>query len=624
MSIRALVNSALVCLAGVTPTSAAAVARSGPETVKPTVDLGYAVYRGLENGTTGLTVWKGIRYAAPPTGKLRWQAPKPPLEDRAGVVVADTFGPQCPQQGPASGFATASGFAPPSWAADEDCLYLNVYTPTEKRNPVATEESEGADDGDSGSWTGGLPVLVFIHGGGYGADNSKRDMSEFINANGNRLVAVSIQYRLGAFGFLASPEIKAKGALNAGLLDQEFALQWVQRHISKFGGNPHRVTLYGESAGGGSVMILSVARDGKTGTSLFRNAIAASPYLPTQPYYNDEIPKNRYRDFAIAAGCPGSGPVFDCLVSADSQTLMLANANATGPRSGVPFGNWAFIPVTDGTYLTAPASSLLSRGLVNGRRILTANNANEGTFFVPTTVSTEEVLRAWIKSNYVNLSEQNVTAILDAYPSVPGPDDPTSPRFETSGLGPATAVNVSQVATGHQQRAFNIYAESTFVCPAYWLADAFSGARGRESFLYQYSIPFARHGVDLTAAFLPPEPSHGPDFIQAFRRMYGNFIVSDDPSIDNRLANGASAPDQNKPNPASRWPRWTVDNRAFLNLNQTGGTPYRVLSSTGVMVTEFSQPGLRNDFSQADANTWEGGRGRRCDFWKTINAFVPQ
>lgn len=106
--------------------------------------------------------------------------------------------------------------------------------------------------------------------------------------------------------------------------------------------------------------------------------------------------------------------------------------------------------------------------------------------------------------------------------------------------------------------------------------------------------------------------------------MYGNFIVNDNPSIDNRLANGASAPDPSKPNPASRWPRWTVDNRAFLNLNQTGGTPHRVRASTGVMVTEFYQPGLNNDFSQADAYSWEGGRGRRCDFWKTINAFVPQ
>lgn len=71
-----------------------------------------------------------------------------------------------------------------------------------------------------------------------------------------------------------------------------------------------------------------------------QKAIAASPYLPTQPYYNDEIPKNRYRDFAIAAGCPDSGPVFDCLVSADSQTLMLANAYASSPPNDVPFGNW--------------------------------------------------------------------------------------------------------------------------------------------------------------------------------------------------------------------------------------------------------------------------------------------
>ncbi|KAL8297394.1 hypothetical protein RB597_006480 [Gaeumannomyces tritici] len=620
MGARALLHSVLVCLAGLALTNAAAVVRSDAETANPAVvDLGYAAYQGLENSTTGLTVWRGIRYAAPPTGKLRWQAPKPPVANRTSVIVADTFGPQCPQQFP------ASDSAPPFLQGDEDCLFLDLYAPTGKRSHAPTEKSEDGDDQDSDSRTGGLPVLVYIHGGGYGLDNSRLDMTGFLNANDNRFIVVSIQYRLGAFGFLASPEIKEKGTLNAGLLDQEFALQWVQRHVSKFGGNPRKVTLYGESAGGGSVMILSVARDGKTGTSLFRSGIAASPYLPTQPYYHDDIPKDRYRDFAVAAGCPDSGPVFDCLVSADSQALIFANANATGPRSSVPYGNWAFIPVTDGTYLTEPASVLLSRGAVNGKKILTANNANEAALFMPTTITTEEILRAWIKSNYVNLSEQNVTAILDAYPSVPGPDDPSSPRFETSGLGPATAVNVSQVAAGHQQRAYNIYAESTFVCSAYWLADAFSSARGRETFYYQYSIPFARHGVDLVAAYLTPEPSHGPDFIRAFRRMFGNFIVSGNPSIDNRLANGASAPDPNKPNPASRWPRWTEDNRALVNLNQTGGTPYRVATSAGIEVTEFSQPGLSNDFWQADAYAWEGGRGRRCDFWKTaINRFVPQ
>ena len=96
-------------------------------------------------------------------------------------------------------------------------------------------------------------------------------MTDFLNANNNDMLAVVIQYRLGAFGFAASPEIKTRGVLNAGLLDQKFALEWVQKHISKFGGDPRRVTISGESAGGGSVVLHAVAQGGKPGTSLFQN-----------------------------------------------------------------------------------------------------------------------------------------------------------------------------------------------------------------------------------------------------------------------------------------------------------------------------------------------------------------
>lgn len=96
--------------------------------------------------------------------------------------------------------------------------------------------------------------------------------------------------------------------------------------------------------------------------------------------------------------------------------------------------------------------------------------------------------------------------------------------------------------------------------------------------------------------------------------MYGNFIVGDNPFISDALANGPSAADPTKPNPASRWPRWTASHRAFLNLNETGGIPYKSTLTTGEEVTQFSQPGLRNAISLADAYTWEGGRGRRCDF----------
>lgn len=114
--------------------------------------------------------------------------------------------------------------------------------------------------------------MVSIHGGGYGQGDGLQDMSGFINTNDNTLIVVTIQYRLGAFGFASSSEIKSRGVLNAGLMDQVFALQWVQKNIAKFGGNPNRVTISGESAGGGSVMLHAIAQGGSLGTSLFVNA----------------------------------------------------------------------------------------------------------------------------------------------------------------------------------------------------------------------------------------------------------------------------------------------------------------------------------------------------------------
>lgn len=96
-------------------------------------------------------------------------------------------------------------------------------------------------------------------------------MTEIINANDNGFIAVSIQYRLGAFGWLSSADVKANGALNAGLLDMLFALEWIQKHISRFGGDPRKVTITGESAGGGAVMLLGMAYGGRLGERLFRS-----------------------------------------------------------------------------------------------------------------------------------------------------------------------------------------------------------------------------------------------------------------------------------------------------------------------------------------------------------------
>ena len=214
------------------------------------VDLGYEIYKGVANSTTKLNSFKGIRYSGPPTGSKRWQPPYPPSSNRGQVLAANALPPKCPQ----------SGFVPQitptfNFTGNEDCLFLSVYAPANAKK---------------------LPVLVWIHGGGYGLGSGNQDLTQIINTNNNGFIGVAIQYRLGAFGFLSSDEVHRFGTPNAGILDQTFALQWVQSYISLFGGDPTRVTISGESAGGGSVMLQTMAFGGYLGDSLFSN-VSHSP-----------------------------------------------------------------------------------------------------------------------------------------------------------------------------------------------------------------------------------------------------------------------------------------------------------------------------------------------------------
>lgn len=128
----------------------------------------------------------------------------------------------------------------------------------------------------------GVTIFTETDGGGYGAGNNRFELGDQIHTNGNSYIAVTIAYRLGAFGWLSSAETARSGVVNAGLHDMRFALQWVKKNIHLFGGDPDEVTIAGESAGGGSCMLLAMANGGTEGNSLFRGLIPSSPYLPTQ------------------------------------------------------------------------------------------------------------------------------------------------------------------------------------------------------------------------------------------------------------------------------------------------------------------------------------------------------
>jgi para-nitrobenzyl esterase len=189
---------------------------------------------GLLEGTLtangAVRVFKGIPYAAPPTGALRWQPPQP-APAWQGVRKADEFGARC-MQGRVFQDMVFRDKGP-----SEDCLYLNVWTPAHVSTP--------------------LPVMVWIYGGGFQAGAASEPRQDGENLTRKGVVVVSMNYRLGIFGFFAHPELAKESGRNAsgnyGLLDQLAALRWVHQNIAAFGGDPANVTIFGESAGSMSV-----------------------------------------------------------------------------------------------------------------------------------------------------------------------------------------------------------------------------------------------------------------------------------------------------------------------------------------------------------------------------------
>jgi carboxylesterase type B len=568
------------------------------------IDLGYSVYRGANNATSQLNSWKGVRFAAPPVGPLRWQLPQAPESNRSSPIDASSYAPTCYQSGNSAGGRIRPGNQ--SLAA-EDCLFLNVWSPATTTEP--------------------LPVFVWIHGGGYGAGSGRQDLTAFINANNNSIVGVAIQYRLGAFGFLSSDEVNRNGMPNAGLYDQTFALEWVQSYIHLFGGDPTRVTIGGESAGGGSVMLQDMAYGGTLGNKLFTNTFSASPYLPMQYGYADWVPTQAYYAFATAVGCAPSAPydgsgqtIFQCLASADSATL--ANASATVSQEGV-YGTWGFLPVTDGRLVQDLPSRQLLEKKVNGQNALVGNNANEGAPFVAQNITTEDDLVAFLRYTFPLFTDTDIQRVLLYYPSSNASDTESGPLYATEGDSGTTAINQSSVGTGQQQRADNIYAETTFVCPSYWQAEAYSDpANNKSGYKYQFSVPPATHGADVAAYFGQPGGVIGPDLSQAFKQILGNFVIQNNPSIPAAVANGANA--SISTNAVSSWPPFSIDQPYQIDLNQTGGAPIEVPFGMNFNVTVAGGMGAQNNITLVNAYTWEGGRGQRCDFWRSVGAIVPE
>lgn len=243
--------------------------------------------QGVETEIPGIYVFRGIPYAAPPVGELRWKEPQPvvPWE---GVLVADTFGPAAPQTDKVSGTSGRGiDYVKEFYAAgdplrSEDCLYLNVWTPA----PGKTGER--------------LPVALWIHGGAYMQGFGHEIEFDGMEYAKRGVILVTINYRLGLFGYLAHPLLTQESPYNSsgnyGLLDQIAALDWVIANIEQFGGDPHNITVFGQSAGAGSVqaMVTSPLSRDKMQRAIIQSGgglsgLSTTPFLPQMEQMGQEL-----------------------------------------------------------------------------------------------------------------------------------------------------------------------------------------------------------------------------------------------------------------------------------------------------------------------------------------------
>lgn len=457
-----------------------------------------------------------IPFAKPPVGDLRFRAPERNAR-WTGVRHETEFASSCPQ--------LADQGAPAS--NEEDCLYLNVWAPLAR-----TERA---------------PVMLWIHGGGNfsggagipvpGSEQLWYDGQVFAERQG--VVLITIQYRLGPFGFFAHPALAAEGepSGNQGLLDQRLALEWVKRNAAKFGGDPSNVTLFGESAGAGNVCYHLVSPGSR---GLFHRAIGQSggctmrSGVETAAAVGDSMVA-----YAAAVGCEAGPAQLDCLRGKTVEE-MLAHGQQPAPGGGeIRSADWSFAVVVDGEdgFLPRAPRAAFDVGDVASVPYLLGSNNDEGTTFV------------W--SAPPLLSEEEYLADLNK-------------RYPNAGSDVAALYPPSDFGGDFNQARARAVGDSSVVCGTHDTARRAAKA-GLDVFLYNFNVPWslapallkAGHAAEMSHVFGNPLPGEAPDpesqrVADAMNAYWARFAATGDP-------NGADAP--------AEWPIFATDADERLQLD---------------------------------------------------------
>lgn len=438
--------------------------------------LNPAIVRTLNGAVKGIVnsnnrQFLGIPYAAPPVGNLRWKAPQP-AASWSGVRDATQFGSACLQVG-----SVLTGVPAQGVTGSENCLFLNVYTP----NPARVN----------------LPVMVWIHGGGFTGGTGNVYDPSVIAEKGN-VIVVTINYRLSSLGFLALPGLSAENRLgtsgNYGLEDQQAALRWVKANIRNFGGNGHNVTIFGESAGGASVC-QQIASPFARG--LFQRAITESGPC-ANPAATLATSQSNGTGFAASLGCSGSNSAVVACMRALNPATVIAAATANPNRLPLTFS-----PNVDGVILPQQVKAAITDGEFNHVPVMEGTNRNEDTIFVLAQISASgkaiPLTAAQVQATIQAQFGSNAAQVLAHYPL----NGSVSP----------------------DQTLANLVTDSRFACPAQTADTLF--AQKTPTFAYEFSDPnpFELLQVGTTPPDFDLGDAHATEITYVFQGMLGGTTI---------------------------------------------------------------------------------------------------
>ena len=477
----------------------------------PHLELEEGIYEG-QKMTSGVTVFKGIRYAKAPVEELRWKAPEP-IKPFKRVKKALKFGPGCPQpEGSVHFYARAEKLAglpegSMSWAPenqDEDCLFLNIWTP--KISASAR-----------------MPVMVWIHGGAsvFGASHNPLYDGERL-AHEKGVILVSINYRLGVFGNMAHPLLTAESESNSsgnyGLMDQIAALEWIKENIDSFGGNPYNITIFGQSAGGRAVLNLMSST---YASGLFRKAIAQSPW-DGEHHYRQLKSKVGHLDSAEDVGVKISenlgltddNDLLDKLRSTSSEELIEAAKKIDKPGT-------VFAPIIDGYILEYHPFRIFANGLQNKASLIIGLTANEADIFLTKEYfeSADEYTK-YINATFGPLADK----FLKLYPA-------------------------SDDSTERRNQMLNLFSDRHFLTPALYAANENTKISDTWLYYFKYVEPHftpealadknttigAYHGGEIKKVFGKPDKNYpaAESISEAMMTYWTNFAKTGNPNGEN-------------------------------------------------------------------------------------------